>query len=129
MRKSWVVSRTVRLMLTAAVVAALTAISAGDSHARQSHNGVTFTDITAGDNVGVTYRRVRSPSSAIFDALKAQPFFTLFGDLPSAPIKSRGAPGVAVLDYDRDGDEDIYVTNGPGAANSLYANQFIESES
>ena len=32
-------------------------------------------------------------------------------------------PGVAIFDYDGDGDDDLYVTNGPGAPNSLFANQ------
>jgi hypothetical protein len=89
---------------------------------------LTFTDIAAGDNAGVTYRRAENPASvAIFDALKAQPFYSFFDDLPSTPIKARGTPGVALIDFDRDGDIDIYVTNGPGADNSLYSNQLVET--
>lgn len=42
-------------------------------------------------------------------------------------MKDRGAPGVVVFDYDNDGDNDIFVTNGPGADHSLYKNQFIET--
>ena len=40
---------------------------------------------------------------------------------------SRGMPGVALLDYDNDGDLDFYVPNGPDVPNSLYSNQFIET--
>ncbi len=43
------------------------------------------------------------------------------------PIKPRGVPGVALLDFDGDGDLDIYVTNGPGTANSLFSNELVES--
>lgn len=88
---------------------------------------VTYQDIAAKDGAGITYRRARSPSEAIFDAIKAQPSVTLEDEL-RMPIHGRGAPGVAILDYDRDGDLDIYVTNGPGAANALYSSQLIEKK-
>lgn len=84
--------------------------------------GVDFVDIASGDSAGVSYRRIASPRDAIFDALKAQPLYT-FDDLVSTPIKGRGAPGIAMFDYDGDGDQDLYVTNGPGRGNSLYENQ------
>ena len=41
-------------------------------------------------------------------------------------MKSNGAPGVALLDYDGDGDLDLYVTNGPGKDNALYRNRLAE---
>lgn len=87
---------------------------------------IIFTDIVATEGAGIEYRRQRSASDAIFDALKAQPTYT-FPDAVRTPTKSRGAPGVAILDFDRDGDLDLYVTNGPGAANSLYSNQLLET--
>ena len=68
---------------------------------------------------------MRSSTDAIFDELKRQPAYT-FNDLFATPIKPRGAPGVAILDDDGDDDLDLYVTNGPGACNSLYANQLTE---
>lgn len=89
---------------------------------------VTFADIAIEPNSGIDeYRRAESPDrDALFDVLRQQPTYT-FDDLPATPLKSRGAPGVALFDYDGDGDEDIYVTNGPGAANSLYQNQLVET--
>ncbi len=89
---------------------------------------VTFTDIAAGDGAGIAYRSQKSPSDLLFDAIKADDPYT-FDDLLISPLKSRGAPGVAILDHDRDGDLDIFVTNGPGANNSLYVNQWVESGS
>lgn len=88
--------------------------------------GVAFEDIASQDGAGVHYRRVPSATKVLFDTIKQQPLYTL-GDVPLTPIKARGAPGVAVFDYDGDGDLDIYVTNGPGAANSLYSNRLRET--
>jgi enediyne biosynthesis protein E4 len=87
--------------------------------------GVTFTDIAEGDQAGISYRRIKSPTSALFDAIKLRPVYA-FNDMVESPFRSRGAPGVAVLDYDGDGDLDILVTNGPGRANSLYQNQLAQ---
>ncbi len=86
----------------------------------------TFTDIAAGDNAGITYRRTPSRQNEQAEALRQAPTFNMFTP-PSYPMKPTGAPGVAVLDYDGDGDQDIYVTNGPGTANSLYSNQLQET--
>src|SRR4029077_3043899 len=88
--------------------------------------GVTFRDIAAGDGAGITYRRARSVTDAIFDKLKQQPVYTI-NDIFATPLKPRGAPGVALLDFDGDGDLDIFVTNGPGKCNSLDSNQLKET--
>ncbi len=87
---------------------------------------ITFNDIALQPSSGVTYRRGPSATIANYDAVKIKPFMSMV-ELTAAPAKPRGAPGVALLDYDRDGDLDVYVTNGPGRANSLYKNQLVET--
>ncbi len=93
--------------------------------------GVTFTDIAEGGGAGVTFHRTASPRDAIrTDILNATPIETpdfLGNARANSPQKAHGGPGVAILDYDNDGDEDVYVTNGPGSANSLYSNQLVET--
>jgi len=87
--------------------------------------GITFSDIASGDGAGIQYRRGASVNDVLWNSIR-QGVFNL-QDLPGSPGNTRGAPGVALLDYDMDGDLDIYVTNGPGKANSLYSNQLQES--
>ncbi|NEP00058.1 MAG: hypothetical protein F6K58_15530 [Symploca sp. SIO2E9] len=90
-----------------------------------SQESVTFEDTT--QELGITYSRVESPSrEAAYDELRQQEVITS-QDLGGAPLNSEGLPGVAILDYDNDNDLDIYVTNGPGAPNSLYSNQLQET--
>jgi hypothetical protein len=86
--------------------------------------GVRYYDIAA--DAGITWRRTASASEALAAALRTQPLFTI-SDLIFTPDSPRGMPGVAIFDYDDDGDLDIYATNGPGTPNSLYANQLVES--
>lgn len=110
----------------AGAVLTLVLFSTGAGASKQTQS-VSFHDIAANNGAGISYRRTGSPHrDALFDAVRAQPKFT-FADVPRTPEKARGAPGVAIFDFDRDGDLDLYVTNGPGTANSLYSSQLVQT--
>ncbi len=98
--------------------------------AARADSGPYFIDVSAQPGVGLTsYQRVGSQTVALVDALYQQSLvspITLF-DIAAAPQMPRGLPGAALLDYDRDGDLDIYVTNGAGAANSLFQSQLAQT--
>ena len=106
-----------RRICSVALIFSLTAGSAWGS------DGVTFTDIAVDGDAGLVYSRTPSATIATFDFLTTVPVLMIDPHWLIAPIKPHGSPGVALFDYDGDGDLDIYVTNGPGTANSLFENQ------
>ena len=118
-----------RLSFVLLLVAALCLL--GAALPALADGGVTFTDAAADPATGIDYNRTPSPDrmakrAAIYSTT---PF--LASQFPAAirefPLKSHGVPGIAILDHDVDGDLDIYVTNGPGAPNSLYSSQLQET--
>ncbi len=88
---------------------------------------ITFIDIASDSARGLDYRRQPNPELvAMHEQIRETVPFTLF-DFPTMPFMRNGAPGVALFDYDNDGDLDIYVTNGAGTPNSLFSSQLIET--
>ncbi len=107
-----------------ALSAALLVLNAG---AALAEGGVTFHDIAAGGGSGLSY--TREPSVRLNKLLDfySDGLVDVVSEYLITPEKPHGAPGVALLDFDGDGDLDIYVTNGPGTANSLFSNQLHET--
>ncbi len=92
-------------------------------------NSVTYENISIDDETGIEFRRAVSPNNVVLDAIK-QIGFINSADAESrsrAPVKPHGSPGVAIFDYDGDGDLDIYATNSLGVSNSLYQNQYRQT--
>jgi hypothetical protein len=91
--------------------------------------GVILKDMTS--SVGINYARKSTPSREAWRAaelaLSPIPMTQFFNHVVESAQKWHGAPGVALIDYDNDGDLDIYVTNGPGRANSLFKNMLKET--
>jgi cytochrome c peroxidase len=131
-------ARDLRHTIPASVPSGLSITEDAPPSLGEAHGTVTLVDIAQDPARGLSeYRRVPSARNAI--ALAAQEashttpmvFFDVFGsgtpDILSTPLRWRGMPGVAILDFDGDGDQDVFATNGPGAPNSLFANQQRET--
>lgn len=111
-------------ILAAAVLAPATAQAQGWGSSPAPSSPIVYTDVTT--NLGIDYRRAPSTTKGAWDAVKIKPFMSNL-ELNQTPLKWRGAPGIVVVDYDNDGDQDIYVTNGPGRPNSLYRNLYAQT--
>jgi hypothetical protein len=88
---------------------------------------ITFHDLAAGGGAGLVFHHQPSADQAVAEAFQARGTVSMADFPPNYPIKGHGAPGVALLDFDGDGDLDIYVTNGVDADNGLFSNQLLES--
>jgi hypothetical protein len=85
-------------------------------------HSITFHDIAVNGGAGIDFQRVPSTTNAAYEALKHQATYTLNDLINNTPEKPRGSPGVVLFDYNNDGYQDIFVTNGPGGGCKLYEN-------
>jgi len=114
-------------------IAGISLVSFMNCQVALAEKSVTFSDVANLPESNIEYERQPSLIDEKLNQLKLQPL--LFGptepnstiNISKLPIETRGWPGVAVFDYDKDGDMDLYITNGPGVSNSLYSNQLMES--
>lgn len=121
MRRKFVRNRFTRIVAPLAGLAFFTSASPV-----LADGGVTYVDVT--DDVGVEFTRAPSVTLANRDAQNSLEVITFF-DVGLYPLKADGAPGVALLDFDGDGDLDFFVANGPGAPHSLFSNQLEQTGS
>ncbi|NOX42829.1 MAG: CRTAC1 family protein [Gammaproteobacteria bacterium] len=107
------------IIISAAALAAITVSST-------AFGGLSFTDIATNENSGINYQHGQTSRHDVRQAqhfLPSQQAPISIIDVANMPIHVAGKSGVLLLDYDNDGDVDIFATNVTGMANSLFQNQ------
>lgn len=110
-----------------AVVAAFCAVvPAAATPAAPAQEGVSFTQIAIPGTALGAWRRIPSPERAISEEHRQRPYLTR-ADFAQEAAHEHGVPGLVIFDYDGDGDSDLFVSNGPGRANSLFQSQLTQT--
>lgn len=126
-RESHPIQRRTALACSLVVAAWGIGFAAPPSHAQSDIRFETLDNATA----GLDYLRAPSPRLGRLQALEQGSLTQPLGpnDLPLFPGRVFGIAGLVVFDPDLDGDLDLFVTNGPGRANSLFINQWLPAGS
>jgi hypothetical protein len=121
----YLMKRRTRLRLIGALAVLMVVISACASAAQApptANAGVTFRDIALPGTALNSYQRSPTEPEHQQRLADKRKLFVTMNDFVNEPMNDRGIPGVVLLDYNNDGYQDIYVTNGPGRPSSLYEN-------
>lgn len=110
--------------LLASIVALTSACAAAGSPAPKLANaGITFRNIAVPGTPLAEYRRCATEPEHQHRLNNKKRLFITIKDFTDEPMHDRGIPGVVVFDYNNDGFEDMFVSNGPCRPSSLYENQ------
>ncbi len=93
----------------------------------KANGGVLFTDLASDSASGIDFSRTGVRNDSFLDDTSSFSLKQVMTGSVRLPPMFTDAPGIALFDYDKDGDLDAYVTNYSGIANSLYSNQKNET--
>jgi enediyne biosynthesis protein E4 len=85
---------------------------------------ITFRNVADDPAMGLAYANGPTPRVQELESFVGVGPMT-FPEFLARPDKANGMPGVVIFDYDNDGDDDVYIANGPGVDNSLFENQLV----
>ncbi|TDB97312.1 CRTAC1 family protein [Actinomadura sp. 7K534] len=84
--------------------------------------GIAFQNIAVPGTPLAQYRRCPTLPEHQHRLANKKRLFISISDFTDEPLHDRGIPGVVVFDYNDDGYQDVYVTNGPCRPSSLFEN-------